>query len=351
MAALDQLSTRVRRVLSAALPRGTWVDARPRSAAAGPAFDVRVQAGAGEHRFLAGWAGEGWPADVEELLSLVPTVEVVVAASLSDGARTWLDDKGIDWIDAAGHASINRPSGLVIVRESATPVTRSASGARWLQSTLAVSEAVLSGVVPTVERVEQATELSRNATAKALDSLERLGFLNRPEAVRGPKSGRRLVDADGLLEAYAKAAADQRTKQRRLLLHRLWVGDAIGTLRTEIAPSLSRHSVRWAATGAAASVLLAPYLSDVTTLDLYVDADLMSDGARLASILGGRLVERGHVIEVRQLPTRMSARGPLFDGVRVALPVRVYADLLAAGGRSAEAASQLREVLNAGTAA
>ena len=63
-------------------------------------------------------------------------------------------------------------------------------------------------------------------------------------------------------------------------------------------------------------------------------------GLDSASMLGGRLVERGHVIEVRQLPTQMSARGPLLDGVRVALPVRVYADLLAAGGRSAEAANQ-----------
>jgi hypothetical protein len=351
VATLEELSTRVRRILNAALPRGIWLDVRPRSAAAGPAFDVRVQAGAGEHRFLAGWAGEGWPADVEELLSLVPTVEVIVAASLSDGAKAWLDDKGVDWIDAAGGAAINRPSGLVVVREMATLVTRSAPHARWLPSTLAAAEAVLSGVVPTVERVEQATELSRNASAKALGSLERLGFLNRPEAVRGPKSGRRLVDADGLLEAYAKAAADQRVKQRRLLLHRLWVGDAISTLRTEISPSLNGSSHRWAVTGPAASLLLAPYLSDVTTLDLYVDADLISDGLALATMLGGRLVDTGHVIEVRQLPTKMSARGPLIDGVRVALPVRVYADLLAARGRSAEAANQLRETLSVGTAA
>ena len=285
MTAPDQLSTRVRRILSAALPRGTWVDARSRSAVAGPAFDVRVQAGAGEHRFLAGWAGEGWPADVEELLSLVPTVEVVVAASLSDGARAWLDDKGIDSIDAAGHASINRPSGLVIVREPATPVTRSASGARWLQSTLAVAEAVLSGVVPTVERVEQATELSRNATAKALDSLERLGFLNRPEAVRGPKSGWRPGPRRRPAgRRTPKAAADQRTKQRRLLLHpslgrRRHRHASARVFRSFAKPTQRPMGGNWRGRF---GVLLSPYLSDVTTLDLYVDRpELMSDGARL----------------------------------------------------------------------
>jgi hypothetical protein len=47
----------------------------------------------------------------------------------------------------------------------------------------------------------------------------------------------------------------------------------------------------------------------------------------------------------------MSAKGPIIDGVQVALPVRVYADLRAAGGRSAEAAQHLRETIDAGTAA
>jgi hypothetical protein len=125
----------------------------------------------------------------------------------------------------------------------------------------------------------------------------------------------------------------------------------VSTLRTEIAPALSDSNHRWAVTGAAASLLLAPYLTEVTTLDLYVDADLMTDPARLALRIGARVVDRGHVIEVRELPTSMSARGPVVDGIQVALPVRVYADLLAAGGRLAEAAQHLREGFHAGTAA
>jgi hypothetical protein len=42
---------------------------------------------------------------------------------------------------------------------------------------------------------------------------------------------------------------------------------------------------------------------------------------------------------------------PVIDGVRCAPPARVYADLLAKGGRSAEAAQHLREVLDVGTTA
>jgi hypothetical protein len=103
--------------------------------------------------------------------------------------------------------------------------------------------------------------------------------------------------------------------------------------------------------GAAASTLLAPYLSDVTVVELYVDRSLLIARDRLASVLGGRVVEKGHRIEVRELPTSMSARGPKIESVQVALPARVYADLMASGGRAAEAANHLREVRGVGPGA
>ena len=297
-----------------------------------------------------GWAGEGWPADVERLASLAPEVEVVAAANLSDGARVWLSDRHLGWVDEAGRADIRRPSGLVIVREPAEPRRRTASTKRWNRSMLAVSEAALSGVEPTVEGIEEATGLSRNATATALKHLEGLRLLHRPGASRGPTSGRRIVDADAFLDAYATAAAELGAKQSAVLIHRMW-SDPIETLRTEMAPALDSASKEWALTGAGASLLLAPYLSDVTTLEIYVSADLLGDPSRLQSLLGGRVVQKGHRIEVRELPTAMAAKGPVVNGIHVALPVRVYADLVAAGGRAEEAAHHLRETLHVGTAA
>jgi Transcriptional regulator, AbiEi antitoxin, Type IV TA system len=351
MAATKQLGIRVRRVLAAALPHGVRVDVTPLQKVSGPALDVTVWAGATKHRFTAGWAGEGWPSDVEQLTHLVAGVEVVVARNLSVGARKWLSQEGLGWVDEAGHVEIIRPSGLVISREPTRAQTRRERPIRWSRSALAVAEAALSGVAPTVESIERATGLSRNATATALSRLERLGLLERPQAPRGPMSGRRIVDTNAFLDAYAKAAAEQRSKQSPVLVHRLWQGDVLDALRTQIAPALTAADARWAITGAAASLLLAPYLSDVTTLDLYVDAELMSDKAALAARLGGRIVEKGQRIDIRELPTSMSAKGPVIEGVQVALPVRVYADLIAAAGRSAEAAHHLRETLDVGTAA
>jgi hypothetical protein len=222
---------------------------------------------------------------------------------------------------------------------------------RWTRSTLAVAEAALSGIIPTVEGIEQATGLSRHATANALSRLEDLGFLERPHALRGPQSARRTIHSSAFLDAYAKAAAEERQKQSPVLVHRLWKGDPLETLALEIGPALTEANARWAVTGAAASVLLAPYLTDVTILELYIDAETMADRTRLASLLEGRIVEKGHRIEIREVPTAMTVSGPVIDDMQVALPVRVYADLRAAGGRWAEAGQHLRETLNVGTAA
>lgn len=346
----EQLAARVRRLLVSVLPHGLQADVKPRQAA-GPAFDVTVVAGAMKHRFVVGWAGEGWPSDVERLVHLAREAEVVAAARLSDGARTRLDGMGLGWADEAGHADINLLSGLVILRQPhAVAVSREAP-ARWTGSMLAVAEAALSGITPTVHGIEHATGLSRHATADALSRLERLGFLERPGALRGPRSGRQTVDVSSLLDAYANAAAEQRRKQVPVLVHRLLNGDLLEALASKMGPALTGTGACWAVTGAAASVLLAPYLTDVTVLELYVDAETMSDRTQLAILLEGRIVEKGHRIEIREIPTSMTVRGPVIDGIQVALPVRVYADLRASGGRRAEAGQLLRERLDAGSAA
>ncbi len=349
MGTSGQLAARVSRLLALVLPHGLVADVNPRKAAA-PAFDVVIKAGAMTHRFIVGWAGEGWPSDAERLAGLVPGVEVVAAARLSDGARGWLEREGLGWADETGSADISLMSGLVLFRQPHVAREPRATSMRWTRSTLTVAEAALSGTVPTVEAIEETTGLSRHGTADALSRLEELGFLERTRALRGPGSARRITDSSAFLDAYAKAATEQRDKQSRVLVHRLWNGDPLQVLALEIGPALTRADVRWAVTGTAASILLAPYLSGVTILELYVDPVTMTDKKRLASLLGGRIVEKGHRIEIREVPTVMTVRGPVMDGMQVALPVRVYADLRAAGGRSAEASHHLRETLDIGTA-
>jgi hypothetical protein len=91
--------------------------------------------------------------------------------------------------------------------------------------------------------------------------------------------------------------------------------------------------------------MLAPFLTDVTVLELYVEHALFAKPDIVAELLGGTVVDRGHRIEVREIPTTLTTSGPVVDGVQLALPVRVYADLMAEQGRAVEAAHHLRESL------
>lgn len=347
MGSESQIARRVRDAAVNVLPPGLTVvvDHRPHSAI--PAFDITVLTSAGEHHVSAVWAGRGWPADVERAVGLAPAVDVVFAAMISEGARDWLAARQLGWVDEHGGASICMPTGLVISSEARRDPAPRVVSDRWTRSMLAAAEAVLAGVPPTVEAVESRTGLSRGAVANGLARLESMGLLERPNSLRGPASARQVVDVESFIDRYASGAAGLRSRQAVLRLHRLW-SDPLEDFATDVAPTLDRLGEPWAVTGAAASTLLAPYLGNVAVIELYVSRDLFANMDLLATTLGGRIVDTGHRIEVRALPTPVSADGPIVNQIRVALPARVYADLSAAGGRSAEAAHHLREVTDVG---
>lgn len=203
------------------------------------------------HRFVAGWAGEGWPADVDRVLALAPEAEVVVARRLSEGARARLAERQVGWVDETGQANVNLRSGLVVVRASTSEPPVSSPSERWNLSTLAAAEAILAGIPPTVEAIEVATGLSRGSTANALARLERRGHLGRPGAKRGQRSARQLLDVDGLVEDYVATAGAFRGKGRVRRLHRP-MADPLHVLEAELGPALCSLGATWALTGAGA---------------------------------------------------------------------------------------------------
>jgi len=339
--------SRIRNATAALLPKELKVEVKPRSASGTPSFDIVVSTQAAEHRFVGGWAGEGWPVDVERLFHVAPELDAVYAKRLTQRARAWLTERHVGWIDEAGNASIILPSGLIVVREARDVATPPRVPDRWTKTMLGAAEAVLAGVPPTVEAVETATGMSRGAAANALARIERRGLLDRPGPKRGRGASRTVVDLNAFVDEYAAAAAGFRAKQEVILLHRLWA-DPLQTLANEIGPGLTAEGLSWAVTGATASTLLAPYLGDVTVVEMYVENSLFMARERLADLLRARVVDKGQRIEIRELPTPVSERGPVVAGVHVALPARVYADLMASGGRFAEAAHHLREVHGVG---
>ncbi len=310
--------------------------------AKGLLFKIWTSGGSASHEFLAAWSSKGWRANVAALSDQNPDVQVVFAPSLSAGAREYLKSKGVGWLDEEGRARIVIDSGLfVLLAENKTP-TRSQPALVWTPSMVAVAEALLAKTSATVDAIQNATRLSQGAVAKSLSSLEMQELLRRPGPKRGPRSSRQIVDHDRLLRAYAAAVARLHQKETPILFHRLW-RDPVETLREEIAPALNADSHSWAVTGTMASELMAPFLTEAGSLDIYVDADLFASPTKLETLLGARRVEQGERIRIHKAPTRLSTHGETISKVRVALPVRVFADLLSKGSRWAEAAEELKE--------
>ncbi len=111
-----------------------------------------------------------------------------------------------------------------------------------------------------------------------------------------------------------------------------------------VAPRWSAAGRAWAATGAIAASLLAPYLSTVNSADVYVDAHNVADLDVAAHEAGLRPIDGGRLI-LRPFPTATTRLlAGTRQGLRIAPWPRVYADLRAIGVRGEEAAEHLRKV-------
>ncbi|WP_188744807.1 type IV toxin-antitoxin system AbiEi family antitoxin [Agromyces bauzanensis] len=280
---------------------------------------------------------------------------VVTARRMSPGAVRLLVQRNLSWADANGHADISVPPGLFISRLKPRPLARQAVTAiTWSPSTEAVAEFVLCrsvqppvGLTDTwngVDRIAQiaeATHVSQGQVAKVLVALDEEGYTAKVGPERGPTAARELRERGRLLSDWAGHYARSARKERRVDLH-LMSRDPRGW--TELAArKLGR--LPWAVSGWVGADTIAPFATSVPDMILYVPVDGFEQALdRLTDDQEVSPVERGGRIHLR------SAAHYVFDfttksaGETVASPVRVYADLLRAGGRGVEAAEHLREV-------
>lgn len=327
-------ATRAEQAVAAVLPSPADVTL----AGAGERYDLVVNG----QQLQVKWIGEGRLGDVRRLLTdREERPDVVVARRLSPGARAALADAEIGWVDETGAAEI--AIGQIIVSRSGIDVPRARRPPGWTPSVLAIAEAALCGVTPTTSTMRAATGLSTGSCVTALRVLTDLGLLEA-SAARGRDSARRVADPDRLLDAYATAAASL-APDLRLEVGVTWRDFADGV--RSVGRRWDKQDYDYAVTGALGAELLAPYLTTVSTADVYVSTETIiglqaaATSVGLKPIVGGRLV-------LRPVPTvAVSRLATIVDGVRVAPWPRVYVDLLAAGVRGEDAAEHLRETVRA----
>jgi hypothetical protein len=323
---------RAEAALRAVLPRSASVRVAARDSGADMVVNgIAIQ---------AKWIGEGSLGRAREILTRKrDRPDVVVARLLSPGAREALSEAGVGWIDETGAAEISL--GSIVVSKSGRPEPAREKPARWTPASLAVAEALLCGRKAAVHSMRDATGLSIGACTRALQVLSKLGLLTS-SAARGRGSARTVHDPNQLLEAYAAAARAAKAAP----------AIQVGVTWQEVRPGLrdagkkwEKQRIDWVATGAAAASVMAPYLTSVSSADVYLDAETVAELEAAAAVAGLRPIEGGR-LTIRPFPTVTTPRlAEEVEGLRVAPWPRVYADLRKTGVRGEEAAEHLREVL------
>ena len=285
------------------------------------------------------WVGDGWLSDVQDVLEKVDKPDLVVGRRLSPGARKALADARVNWADETGAAAI--AIGTIIVSKVGLEIS-APKQPRWTNAGLAVAEAILLNVEPAVSATAVATRLSTGSCVNALRLLTDLGLL-AADAKRGRKSGRRIVDRDRLLDAYAAASVPLR-KLTVVTVGVTWRDTIDGLI--DVGTKWTKQGVVWAATGAVAASVLAPHLSDFGSADVYVNATTLAELADIATMADLKPIEGGR-LRLAPFPTTTSQRMMLtVDNLPIVPWPRVFADLRTVGVRGEDAAEHLREVNN-----
>lgn len=188
----------------------------------------------------------------------------------------------------------------------------------------------------TVTELASLSLVSAGTAQNVVSLLEERGFVEREG--RGPGTVRRVSDKEGLLGLLASELA----RDRRVLGKGFILAQGARDLTRKVGERLSQAGMSYAMTGACAALLMAPHATGTERCEVWVDATASLHDALAA--LNARQVEQGANIVLLQAKNRLPVlRTSEIDGIAVADPLRVYADLLQDPQRGEEQAEYLRE--------
>lgn len=342
---LKVVSTRILRAALSGLPDTSVASAEQEA----DRTELVVRSSGHSYRLEALWAGEGWPSDVRQALARVPEDRwprhrVVMARKLSPGALVLLRERDANWVDEVGQARMVVPPGLLIVREPRSEATEGPPQEfRWSPSAVQVAEVVLSEGLTKLRTGELAdkTHRSPGQISNVLSSFDSLRWTVRHGGKSGRGTWRELANPSAMLDSWAAhLGSDHRPKR---LAHRA-VRDLLRFAETELREALGWNERTWALTTWAGLEVIAPFVTVVPVVHVYVSGErFATEIDEILARAGLREVDEGARVEFWEagFPLVTQPGGP--SQIPVASAPRLYADLLALGGRGADAAQHLRE--------
>jgi len=331
----DPLSRRIKYLFRSVLPPGAKIKVTRLD-------DVDHMVEVAGNRLRVRSVGRGDLRSVRLAIKSRPKPDVIVASRLSEAAQETIAEAGINWADESGAAEITTDSIVVARSRSGQRHVPRQSPSGWTAAAIGTAEAILDGTNPTAGAIAKATGYSLSTGVRTLAFLTELGLLEASTA-RGPRSGRRVVDQDRLLEEFAEAA-HQVPPKFEIRCGVLWREPFVELER--IGDKWNAARISWAAAGALSASIQAPYLTQVPSGVVYVDATGELGLLHIARQAGLEPMDGGRLL-LRPFPTWATKRlSTEQDGIWVTSWPRTYADLRYEGVRGEEAAEHLREVIH-----
>ncbi|MEC9368702.1 MAG: hypothetical protein VX871_08415 [Pseudomonadota bacterium] len=275
-----------------------------------------------------------WPRTVEGH----QTAPLLVAQSISPGAKDLLRGEGVGYYDSGG--SMFLPAESIYVYIDKPPPKNLSKSIRSLFSGRRAQVLQVLLMQPTewfgVKSVAEQAKVSPATASQVLAELEKFDWvISRGQ---GPSKERHLREPGALLDAWVKQLSVMRSPAMR----RYFVPAARAeVLVDKFAEACAVHNADYAITHEAAGQHYTPFLSTFSQVRCRLMAGAAAD--RALGELDARVVTEGAnlaVIEVKS-PGELLFREQV-DGVWLASPVQVYLDLMRGEGRAKELAQHLR---------
>jgi hypothetical protein len=266
-------------------------------------------------------------------------IPILVAESISIGAREFLRNEQIGYYDNGGSLFISAPGILLYIDKPPSRALAQANRSVYSGRRAQVLHAILVKHKEwlNVKELAAFAQVSTATVSQVLSKLERFGWV----AMRGqgPHKERHLTDPSSLLDAWAKQISSIRPPK----LRRYYVSSR-GTedLLNRLGQVFESHKVVYTVTHEAAAQRYEPFLSSVSQVRCRLLPGLHSEGA--LKELNARSVNEGANLIVVEAESEgeMLFRESV-KGVWLASPIQVYLDLLLGEGRAKEMAEHLRK--------
>jgi hypothetical protein len=261
---------------------------------------------------------------------------LLIAGETTAEAREILRDHDVAVIDGLGNAHVELPGLLLHLEGGSRPRRVDAPRTRLSGKAGLLAQALL--LQP--DRIWHIGDLAEEAgvsaglTHRVVSRLEREGVMTAKGG--GPRRVRRVTDPGALLDLWAEESVDRPTRTLGYLLAR-----TPQRLIAKLGDNLGGNGVDYAMTGPAAASLVAPFVTSVPVIDVWVNAKTAPE--ELWKAAEAEPVSDGENIVFLQgkddAPMAFRERK---QGVWVANPFRLYAELLRDPRRGREQAEHLR---------